>query len=198
MESGDDLVSRAVTSQVPSTRRGLTAVFGMGTGGSLLPLSPEIVCTCQGFFQGGECRASWPPRAAGFRPLPSLPLWPSPGFRLPACFPVPFPAHHTLKTAQRSVAIRSFPSVSSAGLLSSRLLRLASALASASLPSLSFPWSQSFKSLRPGSSAFTLPSLSLRFTLRFPAFSDQALDRLVSSSSTPCSASTDDLSPHRL
>ena len=43
LESGDDLLSRAVASQVPSARRGLTSVFGMGTGGSLLPLSPEIV-----------------------------------------------------------------------------------------------------------------------------------------------------------
>ena len=42
LESGDDLLSRAVSSQVPSALRGLTSVFGMGTGGSLLPLSPEI------------------------------------------------------------------------------------------------------------------------------------------------------------
>ena len=43
LESGDDLLSRAVASQVPSARRGLTSVFGMGTGGSLLPVSLEIV-----------------------------------------------------------------------------------------------------------------------------------------------------------
>ena len=43
MESGDDLLSRAVSSQVPSALRGLTSVFGMGTGGTLSPLSPEIV-----------------------------------------------------------------------------------------------------------------------------------------------------------
>ena len=42
MESGDVLLSRAVSSQVPSALRGLTSVFGMGTGGSLSPLSPEI------------------------------------------------------------------------------------------------------------------------------------------------------------
>ena len=42
MESGDDLLSRAVSSQVPSALRGLTSVFGMGTGGTLSPLSPEI------------------------------------------------------------------------------------------------------------------------------------------------------------
>ena len=34
MESGDELSSRAVTSQVLSTRRSLTSVFGMGTGGT--------------------------------------------------------------------------------------------------------------------------------------------------------------------
>ena len=42
MESGDVLLSRAVSSQVPSALRGLTSVFGMGTGGTLSPLSPEI------------------------------------------------------------------------------------------------------------------------------------------------------------
>ena len=42
MESGGVLLSRAVSSQVPSALRGLTSVFGMGTGGSLSPLSPEI------------------------------------------------------------------------------------------------------------------------------------------------------------
>ena len=37
MESGGDLLSRAVTSQVPSACGGLTSVFGMGTGGTLQP-----------------------------------------------------------------------------------------------------------------------------------------------------------------
>ena len=40
--SGNVLLSRAVSSQVPSALRGLTSVFGMGTGGSLSLLSPEI------------------------------------------------------------------------------------------------------------------------------------------------------------
>ena len=39
---GNDLLSQPVTRQVPSARRGLTAVFGMGTGGSPSPLSPGI------------------------------------------------------------------------------------------------------------------------------------------------------------
>ena len=33
VESGGDLLSRTVTSQVPSALKGLTSVFGMGTGG---------------------------------------------------------------------------------------------------------------------------------------------------------------------
>ena len=42
LESGGVLLSRAVASQVPSALRGLTSVFGMGTGGTLSPLPPEI------------------------------------------------------------------------------------------------------------------------------------------------------------
>ncbi len=42
MESGGDLSSRAVSSQVLSTLKGLTSVFGMGTGGTPSPLPPEI------------------------------------------------------------------------------------------------------------------------------------------------------------
>ena len=48
LESGNVLLSRAVSSQVPSALKGLTSVFGMGTGGSLSPLSPEF---CQGLVQ---------------------------------------------------------------------------------------------------------------------------------------------------
>ena len=55
MESGGDLSSRAVSSQVLSALKGLTSVFGMGTGGTPSPLPPDIVsslsphldyCTC--------------------------------------------------------------------------------------------------------------------------------------------------------
>ena len=42
VDSGNVLLSRAVSSQVPSAFGGLTSVFGMGTGGTLQPLSPEI------------------------------------------------------------------------------------------------------------------------------------------------------------
>ena len=43
MESGSVLLSRAVSSQVPSALKGLTSVFGMGTGGTLSPLPPEFL-----------------------------------------------------------------------------------------------------------------------------------------------------------
>ena len=42
-KTGNVLFSRAVSSQVLSALRGLTSVFGMGTGGSLSPLPPEIL-----------------------------------------------------------------------------------------------------------------------------------------------------------
>ena len=43
MKSGSDLISQAVSSQVPSALLSLTSVFGMGTGGSSTPLPPEMV-----------------------------------------------------------------------------------------------------------------------------------------------------------
>ena len=43
LDSGNYLSSRAVSSQVLSAFRGLTSVFGMGTGGTLQLSSPEIV-----------------------------------------------------------------------------------------------------------------------------------------------------------
>ena len=46
IESGDDLSYRAVASQVLSAREVLTSVFGMGTGGTPQPLSPENLCHC--------------------------------------------------------------------------------------------------------------------------------------------------------
>ena len=44
MESGNVLLSQVVSNQVPSALKGLTSVFGMGTGGSLRLLPPEILC----------------------------------------------------------------------------------------------------------------------------------------------------------
>ena len=43
MGSGSVLLSRAVSSQVPSALKGLTSVFGMGTGGTPSSLPPEIL-----------------------------------------------------------------------------------------------------------------------------------------------------------
>ena len=43
LESGSDLSSRAVASQVLSARGSLTSVFGMGTGVASQPLPPEIL-----------------------------------------------------------------------------------------------------------------------------------------------------------
>ncbi len=44
--SGDDLLSQGVSPQVPSALAGLTSVFGMGTGGTLPPWSPETGALC--------------------------------------------------------------------------------------------------------------------------------------------------------
>ncbi len=38
--AGDDVLSHRVAPAVPSARRGLTTVFGMGTGVALAPLPP--------------------------------------------------------------------------------------------------------------------------------------------------------------
>ena len=43
LESGGDLLSRTVTSQVPSALKGLTSVFGMGTGVTPSLSPPEMV-----------------------------------------------------------------------------------------------------------------------------------------------------------
>ena len=45
MGSGGDLLSRAVSSQVPSALKGLTSVFGMGTGGTP---DPFVIATGNG------------------------------------------------------------------------------------------------------------------------------------------------------
>ena len=76
VDSGNDLLSRAVSSQVPSARGGLTSVFGMGTGGSLQPLSPEIVIKFSSSpfaWVRGSCLRVLPRASRLFRPstLPS-------------------------------------------------------------------------------------------------------------------------------
>ena len=72
MESGGDLCFRAVSSQVRSALRGLTSVFGMGTGGTLSSLPPEMV--------------SYSVAGDGFPSL-MIPGLPSPAVPLPSDLP---------------------------------------------------------------------------------------------------------------
>ena len=128
LDPGNVLSSRAVSSQVLSACEGLTSVFGMGTGGSLQLLSPEILCGCRGTHRVPHlknCTVRVDLSRSSFL-FPPLPL--------------------------RSVSF----------------LRFAFRFA----PFLSFAL----------------------LSLRSMALSDQALGLLVSSSSTPLGASTDDLS----
>ena len=73
LESGDVLLSRAVASQVPSALRGLTSVFGMGTGGSLSLLSPEIFSRISSFPHPHlhNCTAPYSIRVSSLR-IPSF------------------------------------------------------------------------------------------------------------------------------
>ena len=112
MGSGDDLPSRAVSSQVLSACGGLTSVFGMGTGGTLQLLSPEIVYRFQGDAPGPRISAF---ASFGFRlrcrPLLLLlpPLLSASAFTASA-FPRSVPSRsafasrlRTLKTAQEKL-----------------------------------------------------------------------------------------------
>ena len=60
MESGGDLSSRAVSSQVLSALKGLTSVFGMGTGGTPSPLPPEIVSFLSRTLTTAHLRENFP------------------------------------------------------------------------------------------------------------------------------------------
>ena len=80
VESGGDLCFRAVSSQVRSALRGLTSVFGMGTGGTLSSLPPEmvsysVIATCAISFRllqpGFPClRLRSAPRSSALLPHP--------------------------------------------------------------------------------------------------------------------------------
>ena len=84
MESGSDLLSRAVSSQVPSARGGLTSVFGMGTGDPSSHSHRKSSVVSQSRFFASPPRscfrspASVPPRSASaslslrFRFLPAF------------------------------------------------------------------------------------------------------------------------------
>ena len=93
LESGGDLLSRAVSSQVPSALKGLTSVFGMGTGGTPSSLPPEMVS----IFESPFILYHW-------TSLPAIPrsFFGTTGpFRLPF-LPLPGPSEciRTLTTAQ--------------------------------------------------------------------------------------------------
>ena len=91
MESGSDLSSRAVSSQVLSALKGLTAVFGMGTGGTPSSLPPEMVSySFRRLLPLPDCRIVAPFRFP-VKPLRSLRL------------PVPLALSCTLTTAHRMI-----------------------------------------------------------------------------------------------
>ena len=96
MESGSDLSSRAVSSQVLSALKGLTAVFGMGTGGTPSSLPPEMVSySLRRALSLPDCRIVAPFR---FPVKPLLSLWLS----------VPLALSRTLTTAHRMIHFRPF------------------------------------------------------------------------------------------
>ena len=96
MESGSDLSSRAVSSQVLSALKGLTAVFGMGTGGTPSSLPPEMVSySLRRALSLPDCRIVAPFR---FPVKLLLSLWLS----------VPLALSRTLTTAHRMIHFRPF------------------------------------------------------------------------------------------
>ena len=96
MESGSDLSSRAVSSQVLSALKGLTAVFGMGTGGTPSSLPPEMVSySLRRLLSLPDCRI-----VAPFR----FPVKPSLSLRLSGLLAL----SRTLTTAHRMIHFRPF------------------------------------------------------------------------------------------
>ena len=71
IDSGGDLLSRAVSSQVPSALKGLTSVFGMGTGGTLSPLSPEF----SRILLSRTLKTAHPDFSSCLRPVNQFSLW---------------------------------------------------------------------------------------------------------------------------
>jgi hypothetical protein len=76
---GNVLLSRPVARQVPSTQRGLTAVFGMGTGGSPSPSSPRnfyaiVLGRCLSLLGTASAFAFLAPQPRGVLPHGWFPL----------------------------------------------------------------------------------------------------------------------------
>ena len=187
MESGGDLLSRAVTHQVPSALKGLTSVFGMGTGDPLrhchrklwrsLGSGAQVAFTCLAAFSLVPPCGFPPGLWTGAFPCP----WSSPDSRggaRPSLAP-PF-GFTSLAFPPPSVLLRAgrFRLLS----LGFRLLTHLCASAGHYLDNR------------------TTSDETFRFSCLFLLVSacNQALGLLVSSSCTHCCASTDDLSPGSL
>ena len=169
LESGGDLLFRAVSSQVPSALKGLTSVFGMGTGGTPSPLPPEIVSLFGGW--GRWCFTH--------SYLPKVPVFPLGVF---LSFGVPFglsPAFPLLTGFRPHLCVKSNACYASScfRIFRARCHTLTTAQVKDDCLFLTF-----LCSLRPSSQS------------RW----NQALDLLVSSSSIRYRTSTDDLSPGSL
>ena len=112
LESGGDLLSRAVSSQVPSALKGLTSVFGMGTGGTPSPLPPEIVSSHSLRF---ACLCS-----------PSTGCWPVPRHKPSGFAPCSHGHHSRSTTLSRHQPVGRFRVTNPPGLI---LVRMAFAYA---------------------------------------------------------------------
>ena len=112
LESGDDLLSRAVSSQVPSTLKGLTSVFGMGTGGTPSLLSPEMVSYLISFALSDFCLNDFVFHASDISPslpfgflLRFLPAYPNlDNCTLPSSLSLSFFLPWSLKTSARPIS----------------------------------------------------------------------------------------------
>ena len=69
-ETGGVLLSRALSGQVPSALRGLTALFGMGRGVSLSPKPPEIAESSRRPLKTAQCHITWLSRSSPSSPRP--------------------------------------------------------------------------------------------------------------------------------
>ena len=159
-------------------------MFGMGTGGSLRLLSPEI-WGCQ-----GPCSLCLLPRSRASLPFRLRSRFACALLLLQLPFRFACLSPRTLKTAQVRFRLapsdQDFPS-----LLALTFLASLSALASSLAYSKSSFFGLRFRSQV--SSALSMLLIPIPYSL-IPSFQDQALDRLVSPSSIHYCTSTDDLS----
>ena len=160
-------------------------MFGMGTGGSLRLLSPETKLSLDAIAAALPLQSDRPsnglPTASSGSRLPSpQPLSQSPDTFVSSAPSKPHRAEASFAPDQGA----PFASLETSFQISSSQVS-ASVLAFGSLSPLRFAFRLSFGSLRSPTPFSLLPT---------PCFQDQALDRLVSSSSIHYCTSTDDLS----